>query len=61
MGLLILIDSLAEWWFTSVDVSISPKQVIKGMTIPTVAIDDIDFTWFTPGGGGAISYCPFPN
>ena len=55
------ITGKAEMVVHSVDVSISPKQVIKGITIPTVAIDDIDFTWFTPGGGGAISYCPFPN
>ena len=55
------ITGKAEMVVHSVDVSISPKQDIKGITIPTVAIDDIDYTWFTPGGGGAISYCPFPN
>ena len=55
------ITGKAEMVIHSVDVSISPKQDTKGITIPTIAIDDIDYIWFTPGGGGAISYCPFPN
>lgn len=45
----------------SVDVKVSPLQVIKGNSVPTIANDQIDYTWFTPGGGGSISYCPFPR
>lgn len=55
------IKGKAEIVIHSVDVSISPKEVIKGVTIPTIELNEVDYTWFTPGGGGAISYCPFPS
>ena len=55
------INGSAEIVVHSVDVNVMPKKTPQGGVIPTVAIDDIDYTWFTPGGGGAISYCPFPN
>jgi len=55
------INGSAEIVVHSVDVNVMPKTTPQGGVIPTVAIDDIDYTWFTPGGGGAISYCPFPN
>ena len=42
----------------SVTVEITDPTVSN---IPTISTYDIDYTWYTPGGGGGCSYTPFPN
>ncbi len=55
-------DGTAKVTIQNVSVSIQPpKGLSEGVTIPTVSTSDIDYAWFTPGGGGAPSYTPFPN
>lgn len=39
--------------------NITIKTSIPNDRIPTISITDIDYSWFTPGGGGACSYTPF--
>lgn len=38
-----------------------PSGLEEGVTVPTVSKSDIDYAWFTPGGGGGLSYTPFPE
>ena len=55
-------DGTANVTIQNISVNIQPpKGLSEGVTIPTVSMSDIDYAWFTPGGGGAPSYTPFPN
>lgn len=45
----------AQLEIQNVEISISPPLE----QIPTISPDEIDYAWFTPGGGGGCSYTPF--
>lgn len=38
-----------------------PENLSSGVTIPTIPASEMDYIWFTPGGGGSPSYTPFPS
>ena len=45
----------AELEIQSLSITISPPHE----NVPTIPMDQIDYAWFTPGGGGGCSYTPF--
>ncbi|MCB1073168.1 MAG: hypothetical protein KDK96_08735 [Chlamydiia bacterium] len=55
-------NGIAKVTIQSISVSSTPPTGLNdGVTIPEVPIEDIDYAWFTPGGGGSPSYTPFPD
>lgn len=54
-------DGNAKVTIQNVSVKVQPATDLEeDVTIPTIPTSDIDFAWFTPGGGGGVSYTPFP-
>ncbi|MCB1067912.1 MAG: hypothetical protein KDK56_06975 [Simkania sp.] len=47
----------AQLEIQKIDITISPPLE----QVPTIAPEQIDFAWFTPGGEGGCSYTPFPS
>lgn len=45
----------AQLEIQSLSITISPPHE----NVPTIPLDQIDYAWFTPGGGGGCSYTPF--
>lgn len=55
-------DGNAEVTVQNISITIkAPTGLKEEVTIPTVSKSDIDYAWFTPGGGGGPSYTPFPE
>ncbi|QVL58101.1 MAG: hypothetical protein KFB93_03200 [Simkaniaceae bacterium] len=55
-------DGTAKVTIENISVSTQPPTGLnEGVTIPEIPIDEIDYAWFTPGGGGSPSYTPFPD